>query len=203
MSGVTTATALTVASIAATVIGAGVSAYGQMQAGKAAQSAANYQAAVASNNKIIADRAAADALKRGETAESQHRQQVAALKGRQRAVMAGNGVVVDQGSALDITTDTAGQGEFEALTIRSNAEREAYNHKVQGMGFQADAGLLTMRGDSAAQAGMTGAASSLLSGAGAVAGKWYDMKKAGVGSGGFDSSSSYANYRGSGFGEDL
>lgn len=180
MSGVTTATALAYASIAATVLSTGMSVYGQMQAGKAAQGQANYQAAVANNNKIIADRQAADSIARGKTAEKQHRQQVAQLIGRQRTVMAGNGVELDSGTALDLTSDTAGIGEMDALTIRSNAEREAYAHKVQGMGFEADAGLYSMRGDAARSAGTTGAFSSLLGGAGSVASKWYGFRKEGA-----------------------
>jgi len=171
---------LAMASTALAVVGTGMTVYGQMQAGKAAQSQANYQAQVAANNKIIADRQAADALDRGKNAEKAHRIQVAQLAGRQRAVLAGNGVVLDDGTALDITSDTMAMGELDALTIRSNAQREAYAYEVQGMGFQADAGLYAARGQSAASAGQAAGFSSLLSGAGSVADKWYGFKKEGA-----------------------
>jgi hypothetical protein len=77
MSGATTATTLAYVSLAATAISTGVSMYGQQQAGKAAQAQAQYQAAIARNNQIIADRAAEDALKRGEIAEQNQRQKTA------------------------------------------------------------------------------------------------------------------------------
>lgn len=173
-------TTLAIASIGASVIGTGMSAYGSMQQGKAAQSQANYQAAVARNNKIIADRQADDAIKRGSVEEAAYRRQVSQLAGRQRATLAANGVVVDQGSALDITEDTAEYGELDALTIRSNAEREAYGYRVQGQNFEADAGLYDATGANARSAGNFGAVSNLISGAGSVASKWYGFKSEGV-----------------------
>lgn len=175
-----TSATLAIASLAASAVGTAASIYGQVQAGKAAQGQANYQAAVARNNAIIAERNAADAEKRGEIAETRQRQQVAQLAGRQRATLAGNGVVIDEGSALDITTDTAGFGELDALTVRNNADREAYRARVEGANFQADAGLYDARGSAAASAGMMNGFSSLLSGAGSVADKWYGFKKEGV-----------------------
>ena len=45
--------------------------------------------------------------------------------------MAANGVDLSSGSPLDILGDTAMYGELDALTIRSNAEREAYGYRVQ------------------------------------------------------------------------
>lgn len=168
------------ASLALSAAGTGVNVLGQAQAGKAAQAQANYQAAVARNNQIIAERQAADALQRGEIAEKQHRLRVGQLAGRQRVALAANGVVVDQGSALDILGDTRELGELDALTIRSNAEREAYGYRVQGANFAADAGLLDARGASARSAASLAGMSSLLSGAGSVADKWYGFKTQGV-----------------------
>jgi hypothetical protein len=173
-------TTLAIASVASSVIGTGVAAMGAMQQGKAAQAQANYQAAVARNNKIIADRQAEDAIKRGSREEASYRRQVSQLAGRQRATLAANGVVVDQGSAGDILADTAEYGELDALTIRSNAEREAYGYRVQGQNFESDARLYTATGANARSAGNFGALSNLISGAGSVAQKWYGFNKQGV-----------------------
>ena len=113
------------ASLALSAIGTGASIYGQMQQGQAASAQANYKAAVDRNNAILASRAAADARAQGEVAAAKQAQQNAQLVGRQRATLAGNGVVVDTGSALDLTTETKGQGALDQLTIRNNAERQA------------------------------------------------------------------------------
>lgn len=167
---------LTYAGLASSLLGTGLSAYGSYQQGQAMAGQAEYQAAVARNNQIIAERNAQDAELRGGLSEDQQRRQTAQLKGRQRASLASNGVVIDEGSALDITSDTAAFGEFDALTIRSNAQREAYNYRVQGSNFQAEENLMRMRGAAGSRAGTTGAVSTLLSGAGSVADKWYGYK---------------------------
>ena len=166
-------TTLTALSIAGSVISTGVSVMGQMQAGKNSKAMADYQAGVARNNQIVADRAAQDALDRGGVAEQRSRLETARLKGRQRVVLAGLGQEVDTGSALDITSDTAQLGELDALTIRSNAEREAYNFRVRGMQFGQEAVLQEATGANALSAGYFGAVGTLASGVGTVADRWY------------------------------
>lgn len=175
---------LSAVSIGATVLGTGVSIYGQMQQGQAASKMAAYQRGVAENNAILANRAAQDALDRGKAEERRRREATRQLIGRQRAVLAGNGVVVDQGSALDITTDTAGMGELDALTIRSNAEREAAGFRAQGANFTNEAYLATMAGNNARTSMYLGIGGSALFGVGSVASKWYNFTRAGVGTGG-------------------
>lgn len=167
-------------SIASTVIGTGVSAFGQMQAGKAQAAQLNYQAAVGRNNAVLAQRAADDARLRGEEAARREASKTRQLAGRQRAVLAANGQLVDQGSALDITTDTMEIGKLDELTIRSNAEREALGYEAQGMNFQAGSNLNSMGASNAQSAGIAGAFGTVLTGAGNVASKWYNFKKEGV-----------------------
>ena len=162
---------LTAISIAASVAGAGVSIIGQGQQAAAQRASLEYQAAVARNNQILAERQAADAEERGKVAERNQRIKSQQLIGRQRAVLASNGVLVDDGSALDITSDTAALGEQDALTIRSNAEREALGFRTQGMNFGAQAGLNSMQAaNTSATMGQIGTA---LSTVGAVADRWY------------------------------
>lgn len=178
-------TSLAIASLAVTALATGASVYGQIQAGKAAQDQAAYQAGVARNNEILAKRAADDARVRGELEMQQAFIKNQNLLGRQRAVLAANGVDVNTGSALQIQKDTAQLGKLERLTIRSNAEREALGFEAQGMNFNADAQLATLKGDAAAASSRTAAFSTALTGAGDVASKWYAFKKEGVfGSGG-------------------
>ena len=139
-------------------------AIGQYKAGKAQKAASNYQSQVAENNRIYAENQAADSIKRGRKEETRHRMQIAQLKGAQIAAMAKNGVVVDaeDTSALDILGDTTEFGELDALTIRSNAEREAFGHKVQASNFAADSVLNRAQGKAAFQAGVTGAIGTLI-----------------------------------------
>jgi hydrogenase maturation factor len=169
---------LAIASIASSVVGTGVSIMGQMQQADAARQAANYQAAVARNNQILANQRAAQIEAEGKAAEQKKRLETQRLIGRQRAVLAGNGVLVDVGSALDITSDTAAFGELDALNTRYNYTNQAYNARRQADNFGSDAAMADFRAsNSDATLAVTG---TLLSGAGSVADKWYRFDSAGA-----------------------
>ena len=147
------------------VAAAVVTALGQIQASKAAQASAKYQSAVARNNQILAQRAAADATARGAQEAKQHLRQTAMLIGKQRTTLAANGVLVDTGSALDITADTAATGQLEALQIKNNAAREALGFETQGMNFQAESTLSLMKAKSEQKALPFSVGATLLGGA--------------------------------------
>ncbi|MBX3503327.1 MAG: hypothetical protein KF889_28115 [Alphaproteobacteria bacterium] len=118
-----------------------ISAAGTIASAQASAAQAGYQAQVARNNQIIAQRNAADALKRGEVEEDKVRQRTASIMGQQRARLAGQGSALDEGSPLDIQMDTAGMGTLDALTVRGNFRREAHAHEVQAMNHAAQAAL--------------------------------------------------------------
>lgn len=153
---------MTALTIASTVMGAA----GAIQQGKAQAAASNYNAQVSEMNATLADRRARDALERGALEEQQKRQEVAQLQGRQRAAMAANGVDLTFGSPLDTLVDTAVLGELDALTIRRNAAREAYDYNVQGVNGRADATLNRMNAKAAKTGGYLAAAGTVLGGAG-------------------------------------
>lgn len=175
-----TITVMDVVGVAGTLMGAA----GAIQSGNAAKAAGDYNAQVAENNKIVAERQAADALARGQIAEDEQRRKTMAIKGAQRAALGASGVALDSGSPLDILGDTAAFGELDALTIRSNAEREAYGYRVQGMNFEAEAGLARAQGKAAQTAGYVGAGGTLLSGLATVGDRWYTRNRGGLGGGG-------------------
>jgi hypothetical protein len=124
-------TALAIGSLA-------LSAFGQVKAGKAAKeagksehAAADAQAGLLDYNAQIADAQAADAITRGQEEENRYRQGVRTLIGSQRAGFAGQGVDIGVGSAVDVQADTAYLGELDALTLRTNAAREAWGFRTQ------------------------------------------------------------------------
>lgn len=164
-------------SLGSTLLGTGLSAVGQYQQGQAAKAQAEFQAGVARNNQIVAERQADDALERGRLAEQQKRLQIAQLGGRQRASFAASGVALDEGSPLDILGDTAAFGAYDLLSIRSNAGREAYGYRQKAADFGTEAGLLSASGRAQAQGGLLDAGKTLLGGAGSFADKWYRFKR--------------------------
>lgn len=125
----------------AAVISAAAAGYSTYTQAKAAKEQAQYQSAVANNNKIIADRAAEDSIKRGAVEEERKRQDIELLKGKQIAGFAGSGTDLSSGSVFDVVGETAALGELDALTIRSNYARESYEKRVMGMNYGAQ-GLL-------------------------------------------------------------
>lgn len=167
-------------SLAATAIGAAMSAYGQIQQGKAQSAASKYQAAVARNNSIIAEQNAQAERERGLAQEQAQRMKTAGLIASQRAAFAGSGVDIDSGSALLVQESSSSLGELDALTIRNNAERNAHGYRTQGMNFQAQSVLNSAQADWARQTGTMGGFSSILGGASQVGNQWATYKHYGV-----------------------
>ena len=176
------------------IASAGFQLLGSLQQSRAAQAQASFQAAVARNNVIIAQRQAEDARLRGEQAAAQIsvREQRDTAKtalatrqliARQRVAQAGLGQTVDVGSALDITADTAAAGKLDELTLRrnaaferevarNNAEREAIGFLTQGFNFEAEARLADLRRQSARNAGIINAFGTIITSASRVSDRW-------------------------------
>ena len=161
-------------------LGAISQARGQKQAAAAKANEYRYQAQVDDNNRKVALWKAQDAQDRGAKEEAAHRTKVAALKGRQKSVLAASGVEIGDGSALDILGDTAALGELDALTIRSNAEREAYEQKVNASNLAANASMKRMGANNAIIAGKIGSMTSLLTGASSISSKWANYSGTGT-----------------------
>jgi hypothetical protein len=163
----------------ATGLSTAVGVAGQFMHGQAASQQAKYQAAVANNNQIIAERAAKDAEARGDIAEDRQRRKLALIMGTQRNALAGQGTDLLSGSPLDIIGDTAEVGEMDALTIRNNSAREAYGYRVQGMNYAAEESLARSRSNNGLATAL-GAGQSLLSGASQFGTQWNQFKKQGL-----------------------
>lgn len=112
-----------------------VNSYSQSQAlkaqGKAAQQSANTQAA-------WQDIQAQDALMRGAQEEGQQKTRTRQMIAAQRAAQGAQGLDPNEGSALLLQEDTAGMGALDALTIRTNAQREAMGLTSRAMTTRAD-----------------------------------------------------------------
>lgn len=157
-------------------IGVGVQAYGKKQDQEAANKAAEYNATILERNAQIADMQVENARQRGELEEKQFRLSLSKLKGEQRASFGASGAVVDTGSPLDVLLDTAEQGEFDALTIRHNAAVEAWGYGNQASDYRSQAVLTRFSKKSPSFA----ATSTLLTGAGQIAGQAASYKAAGA-----------------------
>lgn len=157
---------MTALAIGSTLMGAA----GAIQQGQATAAANTYSAQVQDMNATLADRRAKDAIARGQVDEQRKRQQVAQVRGQQTAAMAANGVDLSFGSPLDTIVDTSVLGELDALTIRTNSAREAYDFKVDAVNKRSGAGMSRMQADNAVTGSYMNAAGTILGGAGKVYG---------------------------------
>lgn len=116
-----------------------ISAVTAYSASEAQKNQAEYQSKVAANNAKVAEWQAADAKARGDQDAANVRRKYAALQGTQAASLAARGLDITEGSANAILTDTDFFSAYDQNVTRSNAEREAWGHKVRAGNFAGDA----------------------------------------------------------------
>jgi len=150
------------ASMGLSAAGMSYSAVSAYYAGKTQKKIANYNAKV---SRMQADQA----TEIGAKAEFQHRIGVRRMIGAQRAGFAGQGVSLDDGSALEIAQDTAKWGEVDSLTIRNNAALQAWGYEQQALGFN-------IQGQVASATAMNNVAGTLLTGSASLAKQMADNK---------------------------
>lgn len=162
--------ALTTLSTVADVVGTGISAYGAYQQADATREAAQVNAATYDQNRQFAEAQAQDALHRGRLAERKVRLASRMMVGAQRAALGANNVRLDEGSALDLQTDTALLSEADAFTVLENARREAAGYRQQGVNYAAQA--TASRTEAANVSPFLAAAPTIVGGAASVADRW-------------------------------
>jgi len=166
--------------IGATAGGSVLGGLGNMLSGQSSQNMYNYQSAVALVNKQISDQNASYAIAAGETSAQQSGMQTRATIGTTRATQGAGGLDVNSGSNLNVRSSEAEVGAESAALIRSNAAKQAYGYEVEGLQYTAQSAVYKQAGSQSALAGMIGAGSSLLGGAGSVASKWLGAQQAGI-----------------------
>lgn len=152
---------------------------------------ASYTAGVARNNATMAEYAAADATRRGELEAQRVQRQTSQVVGSQRAGFAAKGLDISDGTPGDIIDQTNFFGKADAATARYNGKVEAWGKQNQANGFRSQASAAEYNGNMAV-------AGDLISGAGAVADKWYQYGGTGRGgsAGGYDPRAGVRGQRG-------
>lgn len=140
-------------------------AYASYENQKSQNAANDYNAAMLRRNAEVTDLQAQQTVEQGKVEEEAQRKKVQAVIGSQRAAASSSGLLVDSGTTQAVTEDTAGFGELDALTIRSNAQRAAWGIKNQGADYTAQSNLVSMKNSSPVMA----AAPSLLAGGSSLA----------------------------------
>lgn len=136
---------------------------GDRAAASAAERQGAYQADIYGLNASVAEQQAQDAIARGQLAEAHSRQGTRQLAGRQRAVAAAQGLAMT-GSIEQLQGETALLGEFDAMTIRNNARREAWGYQVEAQNDRMAASMARMGAANQAAALRARGTSTLLTG---------------------------------------
>ena len=170
-------------SLAGSALGGLTSAVGAIQSGAAQSAAAGYQAQVAANNEKIAQQNAAQATATGAVQVEQQGIKTKAEVGAIKAAQAASNIDVNTGSALDVRSSAAALGELDALTIRSNAEKQAYGYETQATSFAGQQSLAESEASEAEIGAGIGAFGSVLGGATGVGNTYLKWQTAAGGTG--------------------
>lgn len=149
---------MALAATAVTMMGQGMQAMQQ-------SSHAKYQAKIAERNASIENEAAARAMESSRTLALAHYRQVAALKGRQRATAAGNGVGVNFGSAADVVDDTEMLAREDANRIYEDGFQKSRGFEIDASNYKASARSSRQAANNAIVNGVFNMAGTALGGA--------------------------------------
>lgn len=167
-------------SLAATVIGTGVAAYGAMQQGEAQANANRYQAQVAANNAIIARQNANAEIDAGMAKAADQDAKTRAAIGDVLASQGASGFDTNTGSAVDVRSGVAQVGRLDTLRTVDNAQKRSRDYLAQAGNYDASAGLYRMAGNNAEDAGFLNSLTSLMGGAANFSDKWLAYKNYGA-----------------------
>lgn len=138
----------------------------------------HYQARMAEINGRISELAAQGEMLRGERAIADVTMRAGRVKSAARVAMAANGIDMGEGNAVEIQASTDLLKEMDVNTIRANAVRAAWGHRMNAV----DASNQARSADASADGINPGsaAATSLLDSASSVAGSWYQLNRTGA-----------------------
>lgn len=143
-------------------LNAGLSGFGAYEQGEAASKASWYNAQVAQQNSKVALQNMAIAGQAGEAQAGISEQRTRATQGSIKANEAASGVDVNTGSSVQTQMSESELGKLDALTVRSNATKEAYGYQVQSENFKAQSTLDEFESKQDTEAAEIGGASTFL-----------------------------------------
>ncbi len=137
-----------------------------------------FNAQMAELNAQASERSAQQTLQAGNEEIAQTSLKYGALKSTQRAGLAASGVDLSVGSATEVQASTDLAKELDLNAIKVNAVRAAWGHRTQATNYRNQATMA--RGASSAISPGMAATTSLLGSASQIAGKYYDLDRAGA-----------------------
>ena len=112
---------------------------GSFYAAKGQKMQLRLQARMAELNAKMADSQARDALMQGQRAEQAVRMQGAQVKSAQRVAMGASGVDLSSETSVALQTSTEFLSELDANTVKANALRAAWGHRMNAVNYRGQA----------------------------------------------------------------
>lgn len=109
---------------------------GSFYSAKAQKRNLQHQARMTEINARVAETGAKTELARGQAEYARHTLQAGHLKSAQRAALAANGMVMNEGSAAEMLAATDIMKEIDAQTIEENALRNAWGYRSQATDYR-------------------------------------------------------------------
>lgn len=159
---------LGIAGTASSLLGGVTGAVGAYEQGEAASRSAKFNAQVERQNAAISQQNAAIAGQAGSEQAWMTGQKTRSNVGSIKANQAASGIDVNSGSAVDVRSSASELGELDALTVRSNAAREAYGYQQQAASHTEQSNLDTFESKADSTAGAVNAAGTFLGGVGSA-----------------------------------
>lgn len=122
-----------------TIVTGTMQAFGEYMSGHAQAQAANYNAAVSIQNAQNEKRNATIAAESGSQQAGTQSLETRATIGAEKANQGASGMNVNTGSSLDTQVSTHETGTLDAMTVRTNAAREAYGYQTRAANAEAQA----------------------------------------------------------------
>ena len=127
------------AALAAQAAGGAMQTVGSYYAAAGQKMQLKLQARLAEINAEMANSQARDALMQGQRAEQAVRMQGAQVKSAQRAAMGASGVDLSSETSVALQTSTEFLSELDANTVKANALRAAWGHRMNAVNYRGQA----------------------------------------------------------------
>lgn len=121
---------------AGAILSAGVNMASANASASAIQEEGAYQKRMLEENANLAELQGRDAIERGDKEARRINAQGRRIGSAQRAAYSSQGVDVNSGVAAEMVSDTVAAADFDALTVKTNAWREAWGLKEQATDYR-------------------------------------------------------------------
>ena len=171
---------LALASLGSTALGGIVGGKGQSQQYQAQQAMYYYQAGIALDNQQIEQQNAGYALQQGEQQAAQSGMQTRTQVGAIKAAQGASGLDVNKGTQPMVPAGQEQIGQINQATIRSNANKAAFDYDVSAFQYGAQATVDQYAAANAGSAAGIAQESSILGTAAGVSSKWLGFEQSGA-----------------------